>query len=150
MGAIGIEKFNFKLEKVLDYKKGIETNKKNEYGKARQRLNNDEKILNSYNCFKDNIIRERNMSTSNISINDLKMYNNFLLDISNKINVQKEEVHKSKAYVEIKQAELLEATKEKKIFEKLKEYRYDEYLYAMKKEEEKIIDTIVSYRESTR
>ncbi len=149
MGAILLEKFNFKLEKVLDYKKGIESNKKNEYGKAKQKLNSDEDVLNSYNNFKENVARERNMSTR-INIGDLKLYNNFLKEINNRINKQEEQVHKSKCKVEIAKSELIEATKEKKMFEKLKEYKHDEYLYSIKKEEEKIIDTIVSYRESTR
>lgn len=149
MGVIGIEKFNFKLEKVLDYKKGMELNKKNEYGKAKQKLNSDEDVLKSYNHFKENVAREKNMSTKT-NIGDLKLYNNFLKDINDKINNQKEQVHKSESKVVKAETELLEATKEKKMFEKLREYKYDEYLYFIKKEEEKITDTIVSYKESTR
>lgn len=145
-----MEKFNFKLERVLDYKKGVETNKKNEYGKAYRKLNDDEKLLQNYNGYKENLAKERNKSLINTSINDLKMYNNFLTDINNRINMQKNEVHKSRKEMEVAKNELLEATKEKKMFEKLKEYKYDEYLYSLKKEEEKITDTIVSYRESTR
>ena len=145
-----MEKFNFKLERVLDYKKGVETNKKNEYGKASQKLNDDEILLQNYNDYKEGLAKERNNSVINTSINDLKMYNNFLDNINNRINIQKKEVHKSRKEMETAKDELLEATKEKKMFEKLKEYRYDEYLYSLKKDEEKVVDTIVSYKESTR
>ena len=46
-----MDKFNFKLEKVLDYKKIIETDKKGEYGKAKQKLIKEENVLEDYNRY---------------------------------------------------------------------------------------------------
>jgi len=44
---------------------------------------------------------------------------------------------------------MIEAVKEKKIFEKLKENEYERYTYELKKQEEKLNDTIVSYKAAT-
>ncbi|SHI05226.1 flagellar export protein FliJ [Sporanaerobacter acetigenes] len=143
-----MDKFNFKLEKVLDYKKIIETDKKGEYGKAKQKLIKEENVLEDYNRYKDNIKNERNLSIYKTNIANLKLYNDHLLDIDRHILEQERVVDKTKEKLEIAKDELLEATKEKKTFEKLKENRYEEYLYSIKKEEEKIIDTIVTFKGS--
>jgi len=143
-----MDKFNFKLEKVLDYKKIIEIDKKGEYGKAKQKLIKEENVLEDYNRYKDNIKNERNLSIDKTNIANLKLYNDYLLDIDRRILEQEKIVDKTKEKLEIAKDELLEATKEKKTFERLKENRYEEYLYSMKKEEEKIIDTIVTFKGS--
>lgn len=143
-----MDKFNFKLEKVLDYKKIIEIDKKGEYGKAKQKLIKEENVLENYNRYKDNIKNERNLSIDKTNIANLKLYNDYLLDIGRRILEQEKIVDKTKEKLEIAKDELLEATKEKKTFERLKENRYEEYLYSMKKEEEKIIDTIVTFKGS--
>jgi flagellar protein FliJ len=143
-----MDKFNFKLEKVLDYKKIIEIDKKGEYGKAKQKLIKEENVLENYNRYKDNIKNERNLSIDKTNIANLKLYNDYLLDIDRRILEQEKIVDKTKEKLEIAKDELLEATKEKKTFERLKENRYEEYLYSMKKEEEKIIDTIVTFKGS--
>ena len=45
---------------------------------------------------------------------------------------------------------MLNAVKEKKIFEKLKENKYEEFISEQEKEEEKIVDNLVSYKTATR
>jgi len=64
------------------------------------------------------------------------------------ITWQKETVKKEKENVDKVREELLQAMKDRKILEKLKEKRYDEYLIESKAEEQKVNDQIVSYKVS--
>lgn len=77
------------------------------------------------------------------------MYNNYINDLSRKIKSQEQIVNKTRKDAEEAKEEMITAVKEKKIFEKLKEQEYEEYLYQLKRDEEKQTDAIVSYKTST-
>lgn len=149
MGEFWLEKFTFKFEKILDYKKTIENHKKNEYGKIQQKLTKEEIVLEDYYKFKDKLKNKKDRSYNKINIANLQLYNNYLNDMNRLIAVQEGIIEQTKEELEQVKGELLEVSKEKKIFEKLKKNRYEEYLYDTKKEEEKLIDTIVSFKAST-
>ncbi len=141
--------FNFKLEKVLNYKETIEGFKKAEYGEINQKLNEEEKKLHDYNDYKENLINDRNQYEVKTNIGNLKLFNNYLRDVSKNIENQEEKVDKTKEELEKIKEELLIAMQEKKSFEKLKEKDYEEYLDESKKEEAKIIDEIVTFNVKT-
>ena len=52
-------KFNFKLERVLNYKQTVEDYKKNKFGLVQQKLNKEEAILNDFNEYKKMILNEK-------------------------------------------------------------------------------------------
>jgi len=141
--------YSFKLEKVLNYKEKLENIKKAEYGDINRRLNNEEEKLLNYNNYKQSLVTEKNQITKNINVGHLKLYNDYLQDISNMIENQEKVVIEIKKDLEIAKEELLIAMKEKKSFEKLKEIKYEEYLFETKKNEEKIVDGIVTFNTTT-
>lgn len=141
--------YNFKFERVLNYKKTVEDYKKSQYGDLQQRLNREEEMLLEYNHCKENLIMEKNKSIQKISVGHLKMYNSYLNDINDTISKQEEIIDETKIKLEIAKEELMEAMKEKKVFEKLKENDYKQYVYEAKKVEEKLLDSIVSYNITT-
>lgn len=142
-------KYSFRLEKVLNYKETVEGFKKTEYGEINQKLNEEEEILQKYNLYKENLIDKKNQSTEKTNIGNLKLFNNYLKDISKNIEDQEKKINKTKEELEIAKEELLVAMQEKKSFEKLKEKDYEEYLDESKKEEAKIIDEIVTFNVKT-
>ncbi len=141
--------FNFRFEKVLNYKKTIEDYKKNQYGIVQKKLMTEEDKLAKINQNIENIKDEKNLSITNTNVGNLVMYNNYINDLSKKLNLQKQIVKKTKEDAEKAKEEMIIAVKEKKIFEKLKEQGYKEYVYHLQKNEEKQVDSIISYRTST-
>ena len=141
--------YNFRLEKVLNYKETIEGFKKTEYGEIHQKLNKEEGILLDYTMYKENLIKDKNQSTRKTSIGNLKLFNNYLKDISKNIETQEQIVDDTKVELEKVKEELMIAMQEKKSFEKLKEKDYEEFLDESKKSEEKIIDEIVTFNINT-
>ena len=140
--------YSFKLEKVLNYKENIEDLKKSKYGDINSRLNNEEERLMGFNQHKENLVVEKNKSAKNTSIGNLKLYNSYLQDIS--VTIQNQEIKIEEMKVELEEAkeELLVAMQEKKAFEKLKENDYKEFIIESKKQEEKLLDGIVTFNTS--
>lgn len=141
--------YSFRLEKVLNYKENIENLKKAQYGDVNMRLNREEEKLVDFNTHKKNILSQKEEYTKNISVGSLKLYNNYLQDISASIKEQEDIVVDIKEELEKTKEELLVAMKEKKAFEKLKENDYNEFLAEMKKDEEKLVDGIVTFNTTT-
>lgn len=142
--------FSFKLDKVLNYKENIENIKKAEYGDINQKLIREEEKLLSYHTYKKDLLEKRNEHSKGTTINNLKLYNRVLEDISQAIKNQEKLILDIKKELEKSKEELLVAMQEKKSFEKLKENDYEEYIVEAKKSEEKIIDEIVSFKNSSR
>lgn len=141
--------YNFRLEKVLNYKENIESFKKTEFGNINLKLNKEEEILFNYNLNKERLVNKKKESMNNTSIGNLKLYNDYLIDISTNIENQEQVIDEIKEDLRKAKEELLVAMQERKSFEKLKENNYNEFLSETKKKEEKVIDEIISYNIST-
>ncbi len=141
--------YSFRLEKVLNYKENIENIKKGEYGDINRRLNNEEKKLLNYNIHKEDLLTKKYESIKNTNVANLKLYNNYLQEISSNIEKQEMVISNIKEELEKTKEELLVAMREKKVFEKLKENDYNEFLKEVKKDEEKLVDGIVTFNSTT-
>ncbi len=141
--------YKFKLQRVLDYKETLEGLKKSEYGTAIQKLNEEKEILSNYISKKSEIIKQFNTIDDKINIGSFRTYNNYISEITNRIKKQEENVMYAEREAIKIQEELLEAMKEKKSFEKLKEKDYKEFILEEKREEEKIMDQIVTFNTNT-
>lgn len=138
--------FNFKFEKILNYKENVENIKKSKYGALKQKLTEEEEKLESYYEYKTKLKNERNELTGTYNIGELKMFNNHYEEVVEKIENQKEIVVEIRNEAEEAKELLIEASKEKKIYNKLKENAYEKFVYEQKKNEEKQIDSIVTYK----
>ena len=139
--------FKFRLESFLGIKEKIEEQKKLEYGKALKKLDEERAYLESLETKKKDVIDNmRNSINSGIRANELKSYNNFVDYIKLRIEEQENVVRKAEIYAEQKRIELVDAMKERKMLEVLKENDRVEYNKEQLLKEQKIVDEIVSYQ----
>lgn len=138
-------RFIFKLESVLNIKQQQEDNKKNELGKAIQMLESERQKLTGLENSQAETVREFNEKAKKTTVHKLIEFNEFLSLLNSRIKSQKENVNNASLYVDKIREELLMAVKERKILEKLKEKKHEEYLIEQKKLEQKTNDEIVSY-----
>ena len=142
-------KFNFRFASNLRVKERLEEQKKLEYGKALAALENEKqkkRILltereNTINSFRESVQKD-------ITPYDLQMHNNYLGVLKERIIKQDAAIKRAEEFAEKKRLELVEAMKERKIMEKLKEKDFEEFKIAEQLKEQKIQDEIVSYRYS--
>lgn len=141
--------YNFKLEKVLNYKENIENVKKGEYGEVNSKLEKAQYKLTKYNIYRENLISEKNNMIENTNIGSLKLYSDYLKSISNDIKKQEKLILDINIELKSAKEELMKAMQEKKTLEKLKEKNYNEFIQEVNKDEEKITDAINSFKNNT-
>ena len=139
-------KFNFKLQPVLNLKKQVEENMKNELGKAVQELERQKKILEEIEQERDEYITDINkQSTSGISVGKLKEYGLYISLLNKKADNQKNNIKKAQKSVDMYRERLVVAMQERKMMEKFREKKYEEYFKEQLKQEQKVNDEIASF-----
>lgn len=139
-------KFTFRLEAVLNVKRQQEENIKNELGKAMQKLETEKQKLAQLESSMEKTIAEFNLKTKKTTVHKLIEFNEYISLLKTDIKQQKETVIKAALNVDKIREELVKAVQERKILEKLKDKKHEEYLIEQKKLEQKTNDEIVSYK----
>lgn len=138
-------KFSFRLQSVLNIKTQQEDNLKNELGKAIQRLEIEKLKLARLESELEDLVAEFNEKAKKATVHKLIEFNEYLSHLTSKIKLQKENVNCAAMNVDKVREELVKAVKERKILDKFKERKKDEYLQDLKRLEQKTNDEIVSY-----
>lgn len=140
-------KFIFNMQGLLNIKEKLEEQAKTEYGKALAKLEQEKSILlNLKNKKQENILSFRESINKGVKPNYIDNINKYISFIDKKVEEQTQNINKAKEIVEEKRLALLEAMKERKVLETLKEKEKENYFKEELKNEQKIIDEIVSYK----
>lgn len=139
--------FNFKFQSILNLKIRIEDQKKSKYGEANEELKRQRDKLNVLLEEREhqyNLMREK--GKEGLTPKDLIVYNNYMERLKKSIEIQTTIVKKAEKDVEKARLELVEAAKQRKMFETLKEKKLEEYWEEYYKKEQAQLDEIVSYK----
>lgn len=140
-------KFRFSMESILKIKYSLEEQKKQEFGMAMKKLEAEKILLNSLNKRREDSVATFKVNVSSaINPKESAEFSNYIEALKFKIEEQAIKVKRANAEVEKKREELVEATKEKKKFEKLKENQHENYIIEEKRSEQRVTDEIVSYK----
>ncbi|WP_069997453.1 flagellar export protein FliJ [Cellulosilyticum sp. I15G10I2] len=139
--------FKFELNSVLSLKEKVEDTKKRELGAAsthKEGLEQQKEILVTehdglYNAIKAN-------TCADFDIKQIRTLNRYSHHIKKRIKQAENDINKAQEVVEQKRDELLQAMKERKILEKLKEIKLEHYVIEAKRTEQLLIDEMVSYK----
>ena len=140
-----MNRFRFRFRSVLRFREARENGKKQELGIKLNRLKHEEDKLDGIvNTSKNHDMLMEKSGQGSTSVRTL-IYNYFYARFLDKsISDQKNEVDSAEDDVEAKRIELIEATKKKKILERLKERELEDYNQAVVKEEQTLIDEIAT------
>lgn len=139
--------FKFKLASVLSLKEKMEDSKKRELGEA---IMQAEKVADE----KSYLIRQKNLAIKEaqeenmgvITVAHLRAFNQYNSRVDKEINKKNEQLIAANKVVVDKRNELLEAVKERKILDNLKAIQEEVYLEEEKREEQRIVDDLVTYK----
>lgn len=129
------------MEKVLDWRSDTEEEKKKNLVQVQQSKQQQETILRR---LIDENIKIKNDSLSTNRIDVLRRQNLYKDMIDEKIIHQKNVVNKAEKEVEVARIELMEAHKDRKVMEKLKEKEYTLTMEQEKQEEQKQLDEMAT------
>ena len=133
--------YTFSMEKVLDWRSDTEEEKKKQLGQVQQNKQQQETLLQR--LISENI-KINNDSLTTLRIDVLRRQNLYKDMIDEKIIHQKNIVHKAEKDVEVARVELMEAHKDRKVMEKLKEKEYTFTMEQEKREEQKQLDEMAT------
>lgn len=141
-----MKKFEFKLEKILKYRIQISKEKKAEVIAANRVVFEKEEILNEILNEKNKLFQRRNEAAQlYLNITILQNFADYFKVLDRKIGYYKRELQIAEEDCEKKKLEYIRATQDQKALEKLKEKYKIAYNYELSKEEENMIDSIVSF-----
>jgi flagellar FliJ protein len=127
----------------------LENDVKTKLGKAMQQLEEEKRLLRNFESDKrKHIDRITIESAKGIKVTKLKELTNFTQVLTEKIEWQKENINKARKNVDKYREELLKAVHARKIMEKLKEKKKEEYFKEEIKKEQLVNDEITSFKYS--
>lgn len=140
-------KFKFRLQNILDIKLKLETQEKTNFSMAIAALHNEEEKLQKLHLQKEAYEDEyRRVSSGKLNVRELKFAKDNIEYIKGRIIEQNDAVNYAKRNVEIARFRMNEAIKERKIYEKLREKAFEDFLHEENEGEKKEIDQLVSFR----
>lgn len=139
--------FKFKLASVLSLKEKIEDSKKRELGAAtlhKERLLSEKLELIEKREEAVQAVKKHNSKT--VDVQSLREFNTYNAYMEQAIELKNKEVQEAQKKVEEKREALLEAVKERKILDNLKEIQNEVFMEEEKRGEQRILDDIVTYK----
>lgn len=139
--------YKFRLQKVLDVKEKEEDNKKNEMSLVNFEIEKAKKQLKElYDELEENYKYRQDKNSNGSSIQELLELNKYIDYLKNTAIRQKiDEIEMLQRKLEGKKEEFIDIRRQRKSYENLKDKDYHKFLEKESKDEEKIIDEIVSF-----
>lgn len=142
-----MHKFAFRLESVLNLKAQMEDNAKNNLARATKELENHKDYLEELKNENDASINSLTEEVDvGVPVYRVRLYNNYLSLMKEKIVNQKENVNIAEHNVDTNREVLIKAMQERKVLEKLKDKKFDEYVKEQNKAEQLGIDELNSFK----
>lgn len=136
-------RFSFKLQRVLDIKGRREEQLKGELASAKREYKEEEEVLHSlersYSIYLDGLRRHQ---LKTISIQEVNWYRTYLSKLANDISVQSQKLEDLLRRIDELKEKLIEVSKERRVLEKLRERKWDEFKKEVERLEQETLDEI--------
>ncbi len=140
-----MKKFHFSLETVLDYKQQILASLQAEHGAILAQVREQERLIEELEAEYQQMDGEfAQRKLEGIAILDAMKYEQYLRAMERQIQQALEDLAQLQKKEEAKRAEVVTAKQDTSSIEKLREKKLDHYKKAMQKNEEAMIDELVS------
>jgi len=145
-----MKKFKFRLERVLETKVSEERQKKRELGEKLNQLSYEESVLDQLlKQIEEHEKSQRHSIQVSSNAGYLLRQHRWQQELNKKKNEQIRTIARCENDVEKARVALMEATREKRVLEKLKEKQFEEYKKELNAEEQKVLDDIGSRNHHT-
>jgi|GEM_PF-1496225 len=142
--------FVFRFQSILNLRDKVEESKRHDFGIAVRKLETEKTHLSSLQTKRKEMIENFNMKSQNAitTVREYRNTSNNLQLVDKSIRKQNNIINGHETEVEQCKVALINAKKETKILEKVKENDLSHFNYKVAKNEEMLIDHFVSYKSS--
>jgi flagellar FliJ protein len=139
--------YKFSLGPVLNHRKFLEENLQKQFASLEGILLVEKKKLADFKRAKKEFSEElQDKTQKSITISESQLYVTFIEQLTRRMNKQKEKVLNAEKDVEKKRVELIDAMKNRKALEKLKEKGFEKYKLDMMRKEQNFMNEMASVR----
>jgi flagellar FliJ protein len=135
-----MKKFKFNLQRVLDYRQTLEDRLLGELGAIQAELEREHTKLANLTCQRDSFRSSMTKQLTGGSADEIKEAYAYLTQLSRQVVLQEVCVYHVEARKDRKLAEVVEASKERKVLERLKEHKVSEHRKESERQEQKSLD----------
>jgi len=133
--------FKFKLQSILEYRVNIEEKILNEFSDLKRDLEEKRAVLKALVAERESLMNDlRNMQSVTMRVDDIAALVAYVENIRMKEKEQKNILHQAKEKVEKKRQELMEAVRNRKVMENLRDKHAAEYQKNLNELEQKNSD----------
>ena len=140
-------KFVFRLQSVLNIKSRLEEQQRNAFATARRRVDEEEEKLNNLygrlSFYEDE--GRRMLTEDSLHVRDIIDNEHAISTVKDYIEDQKVALKQAEELLEVERLKLVDAMKERRTYERLREKAYDDYIEEEKRAEGVINDEHNSY-----
>lgn len=137
-----MKKFKFSLEKLLDYRWQIELEAKRNYAACQQEINEHEQQMAQLVNEKQSLLEIREET-----VNRMQIQQWYLLGLERQMMETQNQLLASQQKLQQALNVYIDAQKERKVLEKLKEKQLNEYQLLLNQEEQKMLDEMGSRKQ---
>lgn len=138
-----MKKFRFKLETVLRLKRRIEEERQNQYGVAKRlRVEAERQVERRRQQIEILLVSYQQSMVQQFDLIDLNNYHNYLIWLDKMLELDITQLHAARQKEIAALNELIEASKERKMVDKLKDKAYEQYRIDEAQEETKFLDEL--------
>ena len=139
------------MQNILEMKEKLEEQAKNEYGQANARLILEQENLEKVKKRQEEAEQKlKQVLYEILSVTEIRKREDAVEIIKTYVKQQLLVVKRCEKEVEAAREKLTEAMKERKIFEKLREKAFEEFMKEEGRREQKEVDELMSYKYGTR
>lgn len=139
-------RFIFSLQSILNIKLKMETQAKQEFAAAKNRLDEEEMKLEQFVMRKKGYEEQaKELLQGSLRIRDIEDNKNAILMMDGYIAEQAKMVEHARKLLEQAREQMTDAVKERKTYEALREQAFEEFIQEENKAENKAVDELVSY-----
>lgn len=141
-----MRKFKFNLQRVLDYRGSIEEKLMGELAVVRAQHDQELERLGEMSRARDQFRRKMRKQLSGGDPDEIKRAYFYLNDLVRQVQSQELAVMRAAEQKNQKTAEVVEASKDRKVMERLRDYKLAEHTSDLHAQEQKFLDDLASIR----
>ena len=139
--------FNFRLQPVLDYRKQVEETSLSELAGIKKRLDGEISLLKELQKKRQSLIsRLKEIGKNKFHPEDVSVYLSYISHVKDQERYQEKVIAEVERELEAKRLELIEAMKQRKMLEIIREDRLKEYRSHINEKERKELDELGTLR----
>ena len=144
---MGVAKFVYRMQNILDIKSKLEVQAKNDFAQANAALLEEQEKLTEY-FFKKRSCEDRlrdEYSKEKLDLSEVQFWKSNIEYTEGRIKEQTVSVMNAQTRADAKKEQMLQLMKERKTQEILKEGAFQQFVQEVRAEESKEVDELVSY-----